>query len=310
VQQNLRDGLKGQSFLTLKDFSAEEIRLLLNQAKKFKENREEIKKSAPLSGKSLIMLFQKRSTRTRVSTELAMVELGGNPLFLGNEDIHLGVNESIRDTANVLGRMASGIIARVYNHEMLEQLKTFSNIPVINALSNKYHPLQALADIFTIESHFKNITAAKIAWVGDGNNVCHSLMIAASKLSIPLTVACPPPYQPLPEVSEYCKSLAHAELMITSDPKEAVSQANVIVTDTFISMGEENETESKLKSFQGYQVSSELTKLATSDYIFMHCLPRHQEEVTDEIFYGPHSVVFEEAENRFYTVAAVLMALL
>ena len=310
VPRSIQDGLKNRSFLTLKDFSQGELRILFDDAKNFKQHREQIKKFAPLLGKTLIMLFEKRSTRTRVSAELAMSELGGKSIFLGMDDIHLGVNESIRDTASVLGRMASALLARVYDHNDLELLVKYTGIPIINALSDKFHPLQGLADLFTIENHFKNTKEIKIAWIGDGNNVCHSLMIAAAKMNISITVASPSPYQPLPEVTEYCKEISSANIAVVSDPQEAVSQASVIVTDTFISMGQEAQKESKLQFFEGYQVNAELTKHAKSDFIFMHCLPRHHEEVTDNIFYGPHSVVFEEAENRLYTVAAVLKNLL
>ncbi len=310
MSQSIRNGLKDRSFLTLKDFSPGELRFLLEEAQHFKQKREQIKKTAPLLGKTLIMLFEKRSTRTRVSAELAMSELGGKSIFLGMEDIHLGANESIRDTASVLGRMASALLARVYDHNDLELLVKYTGIPVINALSDKFHPLQGLADLFTIESHFKNTKEIKIAWVGDGNNVCHSLMIAAAKMNISIMVASPSPYQPLPEVINYCKKIASADVAVMTDPQEAVSQANVIVTDTFISMGQEAEKESKLRFFEGYQVNAELVKHAKPGFIFMHCLPRHHEEVTDDIFYSPHSVVFEEAENRLYTVAAVLKNLL
>jgi ornithine carbamoyltransferase len=310
VSQSLQNKLNGRSLLTLKDLSTEEIRFFLDETKNIRKNREKLRNSAPLFGKSLIMLFEKRSTRTRVSTELAMSDLGGKSIILSLDDIHLGTNESIRDTATVLGRMASGILARVYRHEDLDELNNYANVPVINALSDKCHPLQGLADLFTIESHFKNTKEIKIAWVGDGNNVCHSLMIAAAKMDISITIASPSPHQPLQEVVDYCREIASANIAVVTDPREAISQANVIVTDTFISMGQEAQRESKLQLFHGYQVNTELAKHAKSDYIFMHCLPRHHEEVTDEIFYGPHSVVFEEAENRLYTVAAVLKNLL
>ncbi|NVM53755.1 MAG: ornithine carbamoyltransferase [Candidatus Helarchaeota archaeon] len=302
--------LSKRSFLTLKDLSPEEIHLILEKAKHFKENREIYRQQAPLHGKTLKLLFQKRSTRTRVSSELAMSELGGKAIFLGMEDIHLGVNESIRDTVQVLGRMASGILARVYKHKDLEELQKYAEVPIINALSNKFHPLQALADLFTIKSHFGTLTGQKVGWVGDGNNVCHSLMIACAKMGINMMVASPPNYEPLKEVITYCKEIAHAEIAVTNDPINTVSDANVVVTDTFISLGQESQKEKKLQHFQGFQVNSDLIKHAKPDYIFMHCLPRHQEEVTDEIFYSTHSLVFDEAENRLYTVAAVLKNIL
>ncbi len=296
--------------ITLKEFSSEEIRFLLDEAKDFKKDREIYRRNAPLFGRTLIMLFQKKSTRTRVSAELAMTDLGGNSIFLGREDIHLGVKESIRDTALVLGRMAAGIMARVYDHQDLDELAKYAGVPIINALSDKFHPLQSLADLYTIEDHFRTLDDKRVAWVGDGNNVCQSLMIACAKMGVPMQIASPPGYEPLKEVLQYCKEIASNEMTISHDPKKAVSDADVIVTDTFISMGQENQKEEKLKRFKGFQVTSALTKYAKPDYIFMHCLPRNHEEVTDEIFYGPHSVVFDEAENRLYTVAAVLKNLL
>ena len=299
-----------KSFLTLKDFSSAEIRVLLEEAKNFKNNREKLKKQAPLSGKTLIMLFQKRSTRTRVTTEVAMSDLGGKAINLGIEDIHLGSNESIRDTAQVLGRMTSGILARVYDHANLEELNKYAGVPVINGLSDKFHPLQALADLLTIETQFGTLANKTVGWVGDGNNVCHSLMIACAKMGLRMVIASPPGYEPLQDILSYCKEYAPNKIVITHDPTEAVSNANVVVTDTFISMGQETQKDEKLQQFQGFQVNSDLVQHANPNYIFMHCLPRHQEEVTDEIFYGPHSAVFDEAENRLYTVAAVLKKIL
>jgi len=301
--------LSGKSFLSLRDFTHEEIRFLLNEAKDFKLNREIYRKKAPLAGKTLIMIFQKRSTRTRVSAEIAMSILGGKSIFLGTEDIHLGVNESIRDTAITLGRMASAILMRVYNHKDLEEMSEYTGIPVINALSDLEHPLQGLADILTIETHLgTSLAGKKVAWIGDGNNVCHSLMIACAKIGLTMNVASPMGYEPLEEIINYCKRTTN--ILITSDPIEAIADADVVATDTFISMGQEDQREEKLKYFEGYQVNSELIKLANPDFIFLHCLPRHQEEVTDDIFYGPYSVVFEEAENRLYTIAALLKNIL
>ena len=302
------DMLRGKSLLTLRDFSLKEIQFLLTEAINFKKNRELYRKMAPLTGKALIMIFQKRSTRTRVSAELAMSILGGTTIFLGYEDIHLGVNESIRDSAMTLGRMASGILMRVYNHRDLEEMAKYAEIPVLNALSDLEHPLQGLADLLTIEAHLGTLAGRKVAWIGDGNNVCHALMIACAKMGLSMNIASPPKYEPLEEIVTYCKNSAN--ILITNDPRDAIAEADVVVTDTFISMGQENEKAEKLKHFKGYQINGELVKNAKPDFIFMHCLPRHQEEVTDEIFYGPHSVVFEEAENRLYTVAAVLKSIL
>ena len=302
--------MKGRSFLTLKDFTYEEIKFILEMANDLKQHRETYKRQHPLFGKTLIMMFQKRSTRTRVTAELAMLDLGGRAIFLGSDDIHLGVNETLKDTAQVLGRMASALLVRVYKHADLEILVQYAGVPIINALSDKYHPLQGLADVFTINTHFGTLLEKKVAWIGDGNNVCQSLMIACAKLGLEMQVASPPGYEPLPDILSYCQKITKTEINVTHDPTKAVKDADVIVTDTFISMGQEAEKTKKIPHFKNFQVNLELVKHAHPDFIFMHCLPRHQEEVTDEIFYGSHSVVFDEAENRLYTVASVLNNLL
>lgn len=304
--------MKGRSLLTLKDLSTEEIRFLLDEALEFKENRSRFEKDQPLRGKTLGMIFQKRSTRTRVSTETAMVELGGHALFLGKDDIQLGVNESLYDTAKVLGRMVSGILARVFDHTDVEILAEHSGVPVINALSDLFHPLQGLADIMTIEEHLGRLEGVNIAWIGDGNNVCHSLMICSIKMGMNIYIATPEGYEPDPTVLEYCKNNASSseQVKLTYDPIMAATDANVVVTDTFVSMGQETEKQEKLRKFNGFQVNNQLVKHSAKDFIFLHCLPRHKEEVTDDVIYGEHSVVFDEAENRLHTVAAVLKSVL
>ena len=300
--------MKGRSLLTLKDLSTDEIRFLLDEALEFKKNRSEFIQNQPLRGKTLGMIFQKRSTRTRVSTETAMVELGGHALFLGKDDIQLGVNESLYDTSKVLGRMVSGILARVFDHTDVEILAEHSGVPVINALSDLFHPLQGLADIMTIEEHLGRLEGVNIAWIGDGNNVCHSLMISSVKMGINIYIATPEEYKPDPKVVEYCKKNASSpeQIKLTHDPIMAATGANVVVTDTFVSMGQESEKQEKLKKFEGFQVNTQLVQHSDKNFIFLHCLPRHKEEVTDEVIYGEHSVVFDEAENRLHTVAAVL----
>jgi ornithine carbamoyltransferase len=304
--------MKGKSLITLKDLSTDEIRFLLDEAKIFKKNRLNSVQKRFLEGKTLGMIFEKRSTRTRVSTEAAMAELGGHALFLGKDDIQLGVNESLSDTAKVLGRMVTGILARVFDHKTVEILEKYSGVPVINALSDRFHPLQGLADILTIEEHLGELKGIKIGWVGDGNNVCQTLMVASIKMGMTMKIATPVDYQPDPDVVSYCETHASEsdQITYTNNPLEAVKGANVIVTDTFISMGEEAETLEKIKKFQSFQVNQDLVKEADKNFIFMHCLPRHKEEVTDEVIYGEHSVVFDEAENRLHTVAAVLKNLL
>ncbi len=303
--------LTGRHLLTLKDFSKEEILYLLDLSSKLKTDYKKNNRTKPLDGKSLGMIFQKRSTRTRVSTEVGMSFLGGHALFLGKDDIQLGANETIQDTALVLSRFVDGILARVFGHDTVADLAKYATVPVINALSDKYHPLQILADLLTVKEHFGKLEGLKLVWVGDGNNVCHSLLIGCAKVGMHMTVATPDDYKPASDVFDYAiaegkKSGSHIEWL--NDPKKAVTDADIIVTDTFVSMGQEAETKKRLVAFEGFQVSSELVKAAKSNYKFMHCLPRHEHEVTDEVFYSDHSIVFDEAENRLHTIMAVMDA--
>jgi ornithine carbamoyltransferase len=277
----------------------------------------------PLLGKSISMIFQKRSTRTRVSTETGMAMLGGHALFLGPQDIQLGVNESMRDTAAVLSRFNSLLLARVFAHPDVQMLAKHSSVPVINALSDLYHPLQALADLLTLEEHFgeDGMEGKVLAWVGDGNNVLHDLAMGAVRLGMHVRVACPEGYEPDAEVMKKVKG--HAErkggsVTMTREPMAAVEGANVVVTDTWVSMGQEEEYEKRMRDFEGFQVTRAMmekgakveSKGGKAGCVFLHCLPRHSEEVTDEVFYDQgRSLVFPEAENRMWTVMAVMLSL-
>jgi len=305
--------LKGRDLLSLKDFSSDEIRYLLDESRRLKQAFKTGKRDLPLSGKTLGMIFQKRSTRTRVSTETAMYFLGGHALFLSSSDIQLGAGETIKDTARVLSRMVHGILARVYAHSDVEELAKYSSVPVINALSDKYHPLQILADLLTIEEHKGKLQGLKLAWIGDGNNVANSLLIGCSKMGINMYVATPKGYENPSDVVELARNFAKesgAEIVITNDPIEAVTDADIVVTDTFVSMGEEAKAQEKIKAFSNYVVTAELCSHAKSDYVFMHCLPYKHKEATEEVFESEHSIVFDEAENRLHTVMAVLKALM
>jgi ornithine carbamoyltransferase len=267
-----------------------------------------------LAGKTVAMTFSKRSTRTRVSTEGAIAALGGNPMFLGKDDIQLGVNESLYDTSVVISSMTAAIVARVGPHSDVADLAKHSSVPVINALSDLYHPLQILADFLTIaEVNLSSSTTSlgleglKLAWVGDANNVLYDLAIGATKLGVDISVATPKGYE-IPEemrrvISEVASKTPNAgKLFETTVPEEAVKNADILVTDTWVSMGQEEEAAKKMKAFEGFQITSELAKRggAKENWAFMHCLPRHPEEVSDEVFYGPRSVVFREAENRLW----------
>lgn len=266
----------------------------------------------PLEGYSMSMIFQKRSTRTRVSTETGMAMLGGHALFLGPSDIQLGVNESMRDTANVLCRFNQIILARVYGHDDVVELAKYSNVPVINALSDLHHPLQTLADLMTLQEHFgKDLSGKTLAWVGDGNNVLHDLMLGSAILGMNVNIATPKGYEPNAKILEITKELASksgAKIFETTVAAEAVKGAHVVVTDTWVSMGQEAEYAKRVAEFDGYQVNKDLMAQADPSAVFLHCLPRHPEEVTDEVIYSEQSLVFPEAENRMWTVMAVMAA--
>ncbi|MBD3190133.1 MAG: ornithine carbamoyltransferase [Candidatus Heimdallarchaeota archaeon] len=309
--------LKGRHLLTLFDYSSEEIEYLLDLAtelkKEFKEhgghpNRKPLKKS-------LGMMFEKTSTRTRVSFETGIWQLGGQPLFLSFRDMQIvGTGESPADTARVLSRYLNGIMARVYKHETLETLAKYSTIPVINGLCDLYHPTQILADLLTIREYKGKLEGLKLAYVGDGNNVCHSLMIGCTKMGMNVSVVCPEDYIPNDEITEKVKKIAQEKgtaLEITSDIPKGVKDADVIYTDTWISMGDEAEKEVRLKAFQAFTVNKELMSHAKKDAIFMHCLPAHRGyEVTDEVIDSDQSVVFDEAENRNHAQKAVMLSVM
>ncbi|HID18321.1 TPA: ornithine carbamoyltransferase [Candidatus Bathyarchaeota archaeon] len=303
--------LKGRDFLTLKDFTAEELQTILNLSLKLEKSKFYLK---PLKGKSLVMIFQKPSTRTRVSFEAAIRQLGGWPITLGWGEMQLGRGETVADTAKTLERYADGIIARVFRHGDLEELANNASIPVINALSDLYHPCQALSDILTIRKHFGRLKGLKLAWVGDGDNVCHSLLLACSKLGLNMSVACPEGFEPKKEVLDEALKEAKRSgsiIEVVREPTKAVFGADVIYTDVFVSMGLEAERERRIKAFlPRYQVTSTLFKHAKPACIFMHCLPAHRgEEVVDEVIDGPRSVVWEQAENRLHLQKGLLAAL-
>jgi ornithine carbamoyltransferase len=266
----------------------------------------------PLDGCSMSMIFQKRSTRTRVSTETGMTLLGGHALMLGPQDIQLGVNETMRDTASVLCRFNQVILARVFGHDDVTELAKYSSVPVINALSDLHHPLQTLADLMTLQENFgKDLTGKTLAWVGDGNNVLHDLLLGCSILGMNVNIATPTGYDLNPDILRKALEFAKTSgsvIQQTTVAAEAVNEANVVVTDTWVSMGQEDEYAKRVADFDGYQVNSDLMKKAASDAIFLHCLPRHVEEVTDEVIYSKQSMVFQEAENRMWTVMAVTAA--
>lgn len=307
----MTEKLRGRDFLTLKDFTSEELKAILRLALKIERARFPPK---PLKGKSLVMIFQKPSTRTRVSFEAAIRQLGGWPITLGWGETQLGRGETVADTARTLERYADGIIARVFRHGDLEELALHASIPVINALSDLYHPCQALSDMLTILKHFGRLEGLKLAWIGDGNNVCHSLLLACSKLGLNMSVACPEGFEPKGEILE--EALREAErtgsrIEVVREPARAAFGADIIYTDVFVSMGFEEERERRVKAFlPKYQVTPSLFKHAKPTCVFMHCLPAHRgKEVVDEVLDGPQSIVWMQAENRLHLQKGLLAAL-
>ncbi|PRT54115.1 Ornithine carbamoyltransferase, mitochondrial [Wickerhamiella sorbophila] len=303
-----------RSFISIADLTATELKTLVANGIKIKKaiRSGNYKNPAPLQGQTVSLIFSKRSTRTRISTEGAVAYLGGQPMFLGKDDIQLGVNESLYDTTRVVSSMTSAIVARVGPHSDIQALAKDSRVPVINALCEKFHPMQAVADMIAIQEAFGAFSGLKVAWVGDANNVLHDFALASVKLGMDISIATPSGRPVSDEIKKLIANNAEsgASAHYTSDPLEAVKDANVIVTDTWISMGQEEETQQKLKEFAGYQVTMDMAAKggAAANWKFMHCLPRHKEEVDDEVFYSDRSVVFEEAENRLYSAIAVLDA--
>ena len=263
-----------------------------------------------LKGKNFALIFEKQSTRTRVSFEVAINQMGGNSIYITPSNSQLGRGENIEDTAKVLSRFADGIIYRTYSNKDLIKMANNAEIPVINALDDKEHPCQILADLMTIKEKKGILSGLKLAYVGDGNNVANSLMLGAALTKMNFAIATPKGYEPSQDIIENAKRIANdnsTELIITDDPIESVKDADIIYTDVWISMGDENETEKRKNVFKNYQINQELVKYAKKDYIFMHCLPAHRNlEVTSEIIDGKHSVVFDEAENRLHAQKALL----
>ncbi len=309
--------LKGRHFLSLADFTREELEFMLGTARMLKERYLAGERIIPvLRGRHLALLFEKPSTRTRISFETAMLELGGDALYLNWKDLQLGRGETIEDTARVLSRYVDGIMARVYEHEKLVKLAQYSRVPVINGLSDLLHPAQALTDIYTImEKKGRDLKKLKIVFVGDGrDNVLHSLMLGIGILGGKIIIASPKGYDPDPKVVRMFEETAvpnGGEYEIIRDPVEAVKGADVVYTDVWVSMGQESIKEKKIRDLSSYQVNKELIDYAKPDAIFMHCLPAHRgQEVTDEVIDGKWSVVWDQAENRKHVQKAILALLI
>ena len=306
---------KGMNFLQLADYSTDQILYLLDEAVELKKLQKQGKPHPFLSGKVLGMIFEKSSTRTRVSFEVGMLQLGGHAIFLSSRDIQLGRGECISDTAKVLSRYIDGIMIRTFSHESVEELASHATVPVINGLTDLQHPTQVLADLLTILEHKGKLAGLKLCYIGDGNNnMAHSLMEGAVKVGMNISIASPEGYMPNEEIVKKAIEAGNetgSKVTITNSPYDAIKDADVVITDVWTSMGQEEETAIRLKAFQGFQVNEELCSHAKQDFIFLHCLPAHRgEEVTSEIIDGPHSVVFDEAENRLHAQKAILKLLL
>lgn len=303
-----------QHFLAITDFSSDTLWQFLCRAKELKDELKQGGNRPILQGKILGMLFQKPSLRTRVSFEVGMLHLGGQAIYISPHEIGLGKRESVADVARVLSGYVDGIMARVFSHNHILELAHYSQVPVINGLSDYNHPCQALTDIFTIWEQFGRLEGLQLAYVGDGNNVVTSLMTIAAKVGLDCRIATPPAYQPSATVLAEARSLAEEteiNITVTHDPAEAVTGADIIYTDVWTSMGQESEAEARLKVFPPYQVNSQLVGLANPEAVVMHCLPAHRgEEITDEVADSRQSIIFQQAENRLHAQKGILALLL
>lgn len=302
--------LNGKDFLSLYECSKEEIMEILKVAKELKDKQKQGIPHPILAGKTLAMIFTKSSTRTRVSFEVAMHQLGGTPLFLSGQDIQIGRGETIADTARVLSRYVDGMMIRTFAHSDVEELAEYADVPVINGLTDLNHPCQILADFLTILEHKGTLEGLKLAYVGDGNNVSHSLLNGCAKVGMDISVAVPKGYEPSQQIVDIAlkdAAASGAKIEITNDPVAAVTDADIIYTDVWASMGQEEEHAERVKIFKAYQVNEALVQHAKPDYLFLHCLPAHRgEEVSAGVIDGPNSVIFDEAENRLHAQKAVL----
>jgi len=299
--------MDAQHFLTLMDLTTEELRALIVRAMELKAMQQRGERHEPLHNRVLALLFEKSSTRTRVSFEVGMTQLGGSSLFLSPRDTQLGRGEPLEDTARVLSRMVDMISVRTYEHKKLERFASHSQVPVINALTDRFHPCQLLADIQTFQEHRGDIQGKTVTWVGDGNNMCNSYINAARQFGFRLNIACPEGYDPDQELMQNAGDRA----AIIRDPREAADGADLVVTDVWASMGQEQEQAQRIQIFTRYQVNDDVMATAKPGALFMHCLPAHRgEEVSASVIDGPQSVVWDEAENRLHAQKALLEKLI
>jgi ornithine carbamoyltransferase len=299
-----------KDFLVLSDWSLEDLEAIFTLAGELKEKQKEGTPHQLLAGQTLGMIFEKSSTRTRISFEVGMFQLGGHALFLHSGNTQMGRGEPIKDTARVLARYCDGVMIRTFSHTLVEEFAEYSYVPVVNGLTNLYHPCQLMADLFTVIEHKQDYRDLKYCWVGDGNNMANSWINAAAVFGFELRIATPKGYEPNAEIIAAAQK-AGAQLLLTNDPREAADGADVLNTDVWASMGQEAEQQERAKAFAGFQINSDLVQLADPKSVVMHCLPAHRdEEITDEVIEGPHSVIFDEAENRLHIQKAILATLM
>ncbi|MBU2541096.1 MAG: ornithine carbamoyltransferase [Candidatus Omnitrophica bacterium] len=300
-----------KDFISIKDLSYEDINHIFELTRELKKGPQAFKNS--LADKSIILVFEKPSSRTRVSFEVGIWQLGAKCIYLGQQNARLGVRESIKDMAHTLSRYVDAIVLRTFSHKLLEDLAHYASIPVVNALTDLLHPCQALSDVYTLTEKFSNLDNKTIAFVGDGNNVCHSLIIICSKLGINLNIATPKKFAPKPQIIKEAKESAKndAGINLFNDAVSAVKGADVIYTDVWTSMGKESEAKKRIKAFKAFQINKDLIDDSGKDVLIMHCLPAHRgEEITDEVIDGQNSIVFDQAENRLHVQKAILLELL
>jgi ornithine carbamoyltransferase len=304
--------MKGRDFLSIEDLTVDELRSLLADAAAIKAAPQDF--ADRLRNKQIALIFEKPSTRTRVSFETAVETMGGHAIVLRGDELQLGRGETIEDTGKVLSRYVDAIVIRTFGQDRLERLAEGADVPVVNALSDYEHPCQALADLQTIVENLGDAAGKVIGYIGDGNNVSHSLMLGGVMLGAHVRVACPADYEPLETVTMRCEQIAQGSggsIEVLHDPRRAAAEANVLYTDVWASMGQEAQAEEKKKMFSDYRVDQGLVESAATDVIVMHCLPAHRgEEITDEVLDGPHSVVFDQAENRMHSQKALLAQIL
>jgi ornithine carbamoyltransferase len=300
-----------KDFLALSQFSKAELDAIFALSKELKQKQKSGVEHHLLKGKTLAMIFEKSSTRTRISFEVGFYQLGGHPLFISGKDSQMGRGEPIKDTARVIARYCDGVMIRTFAQETVEEFAKYANIPVINGLTDLHHPCQIMADLFTVIEHKGSYEGLKFAWIGDGNNMANTWIEAAAIFGFDLTLACPEGYDPDEKVLAWAKANGKSKIVVTRDPKEAAKDADVLNTDVWASMGQEEEQLIREKAFVGFQLNEELLDLSKGNSMVLHCLPAHRgEEITNDVIEGPHSAVWDEAENRLHVQKAIMATLM